>query len=460
MRRYLFWLGLLTLLIGMGVTSFVFSRDQGWLLLPGSSKDLSNLYSSFKQSEKPQSFLDLSELYRGPEQKQVLEAFLQRKTLPSVLIRKQCETIPPNTLASESPRCEFKIRPNQETGEKGVSTRSTFSKVSEFSEDELRWLVQGAPAVLTKNYLLVRDESQWGFSPLAYWVYDRAVAEKKMAGEKYQLSSANGDTACLYEVGNLCWTFASNFVLGYLYRYSFFILFLVFSFLVSLVAFFWKRFHEKNEEQQRYRLALQVLSHEFRTPVSAMLLLLEQLSSANGPRLHEPDALTRLEAEAFRLQRVVEVSKTYLQAEGRRLHSNPVFIESLNDWCSDLIASLRIVVDIRPLQQDLSVRMDPFWLGFVISNLLQNAAAHGAQPIVFALGQRRDTWTLSVCDAGNCEFSTFAEMAVPFKRSSRSRGMGLGLNIIRYVLEELGGSIDYQQKPTTFTIAFKIDGNL
>lgn len=65
-------------------------------------------------------------------------------------------------------------------------------------------------------------------------------------------------------------------------------------------------------------MSLQLLSHEFRTPVATQLLVLDQMknflnsSELNKRRLIED--LIIIESESYRLQRIIEVTRVYLQA--------------------------------------------------------------------------------------------------------------------------------------------------
>jgi len=329
-----------------------------------------------------------------------------------------------------------------------------FSLISRLSESEIEEAIRGAPLVLTQDYLLLKNQSRYGFSPLSYWAYDIQQLNVQLADGKYELLPFVSDAVCLQKLGNACWTYSSKHALSYLYRYSLVLLGVVaFAFLIFSWIYI-KYLIEKNREQKKNRLSLQVLSHEFRTPVASMLLIIDQLVKASS-RLDpsDQDLITRMSQEAYRLQRIIEVSKTYLQAESRRIPFKNVEIPSINNWICDFIAEFDQNIKCDLLEVDQKIEADPFWLKFVLSSLVQNAFAHGQQPVSIRLARDRKELQITVEDQGQCEFRSLKQMSNAFVKSSQSRGMGLGLNIVRLIVEEWGSEIRFSKFPTAFTLS-------
>jgi hypothetical protein len=331
-----------------------------------------------------------------------------------------------------------------------------YSLITELNDSELESAVRGEPIVLTSKYLMIRNQIRYGFSPLSYWVYDLSGFEETISEGSYQLEPLAANSFCIQRMGNACWTYSSKFALSYLYKYSVAVLMILGLVFVAFLAFYMKRLYEKNKEQQKHRLTLQVLSHEFRTPVSSMLLMMEQLTkNTQKYDLKDQDLLTRISTETFRLQRIVEVSKTYLQAEGGRIHFNPVEIASINHWIADFIAESHLNIQCEPLAKDQGFTADPFWLKFIISSLVQNAFAHGAEPFCIRLDNSKGTLKITVQDHGQCEYQSLNKMTEAFVKSPKSKGMGLGLNIVKYIVDEWGGELQFLNAPTSFTLYFE-----
>lgn len=98
--------------------------------------------------------------------------------------------------------------------------------------------------------------------------------------------------------------------------------------------------------------------------------------------------------------------------------------------------------------------MDPFWLKFVLSNLIQNAFSHGKPPVCLRLKSENRKVKITVTDQGHCEFNSLIEMTDAFIKRSRSKGMGLGLNIVKSVLDDCGVEFQFSKSPTSFSLLF------
>ncbi|MCU1376082.1 MAG: histidine kinase [Actinomycetia bacterium] len=98
---------------------------------------------------------------------------------------------------------------------------------------------------------------------------------------------------------------------------------------------------------------------------------------------------------------------------------------------------------------DLEVQADPRRLEQVVANLVENALVHGAAPVVVRARQLGDAVEVSVADGG----SGVPESIVPtlFSRlrtvsrtdRDRTRGTGMGLALVRGLVEAMGGRVWY-----------------
>lgn len=338
-------------------------------------------------------------------------------------------------------------------------TDPVYRILSQIDESEIEDLVKGSELVLSKEYLFIKNQSRFGFSPLSFLVYRNHDFNEFLRAQEdmFALELDSADILCLQRTGNACWTYSSHHFMNFLYRYSLLILLTIGLVFIFLLVSYMKRVRNQQTEQEKRRLSLQVLSHEFRTPVASMLLKIEQLRENSLLYDQETqDLITRMSTDIFRLQRIIEVSKTYLQAESDRIYFNYVQLPSINDWVSDFVSeftsSNQKDLQLQLLAKDRTVKADPFWLKFVLANLVQNAFAHGKAPVAIRLENISDRIKLIVEDQGHCEFDSLLQMTDPFVKGNRSKGMGLGLNIIKRVVEEWGSQISYTSRPTTFSL--------
>jgi anti-sigma regulatory factor (Ser/Thr protein kinase) len=339
--------------------------------------------------------------------------------------------------------------------------------LTQVEEREIEDLVKGSELVLSKEYLFVKNQSRFGFSPLSFLVYRNYDFNEflRTNGDKYALALDSSDIFCLQRSGNACWTYSPHHFMNYLYRHSLLILFTIGLVFIFLLLSYMRRVRNQQTEQKKRRLSLQVLSHEFRTPVASMLLTIEQLRE-NSLRYDQEtqDLITRMSTDVFRLQRIIEVSKTYLRAESDRIYFNFVEIPSVNDWLTDFVGEYITSnqklspahLELSLLKRDVSIRADPFWLRFVLTNFVQNAFAHGKAPVCIRIENFSGKLKLTVQDQGHCEFDSLLQMTDPFVKGNRSKGMGLGLNIIKRVVEEWGCQISFSPAPTAFSLEFPL----
>lgn len=326
--------------------------------------------------------------------------------------------------------------------------------LSRLEASEIQAMVEAAPIVVSADYLLLKNESSLGFSPLSYWAYDARDMRSELRGGDRDLVAFFPGAFCLEQSGNACWTYASQAASAYVRRHSAAIAAIAWLAATFLVGAYARSLAAKNREQRAHRLSLQVLSHEFRTPVSAMLLLVEELSrSARRLPAPEQDAIAKISAEAFKLQRIVEMSKVYLASEPGRARFAPVEIPSINAWIEEFAADFDARLRVERLPVDQRVVADPFWLRMALSNLAQNAFAHGREPVCIRLSSARAMVNIEVEDQGVCEFGSLKEMAQAFVKSGLSQGMGLGLSIASAIAAESGGELRFKASPTSFSIA-------
>ena len=352
----------------------------------------------------------------------------------------------------------FKISELKEVLQKYKINDLKFQILSRFSEQEVESIIRGEEIILTSEYVLFKDQDRLGFSPLSYLVYSSTEFNQFIKSGKFEVNSEL-DSSCILKIGNSCWTYNSRQSQAFLYRYSFTIIILIGLFLLSILGFYIKSLYEKNKTQIKHRLSLQVLSHEFRTPVSAMLLLIEQMSAKqNNLDVESQDLLVRLSAEVFRMQRIIEVSKTYLQTESHRIQFNSVEIPSVNSWMNDLVLDLNKEITLDLLAEDQSVVVDQFWLKFILSNLIQNAFIHGKPPVVIKLQKTKTQLKILIQDFGQNEFDSLEEMTEAFVKSPRSQGMGLGLNMILFIVNQWGARLQFSKNPTVFTLSLPLRG--
>ena len=143
--------------------------------------------------------------------------------------------------------------------------------------------------------------------------------------------------------------------------------------------------------------------------------------------------------------------------------------EPLPPVLEQVVAELRTARPDRVIEVDFdiaeSVRCDRVRIGQLLSNLLDNALAHGAKdgPIRVRASTSERTFELSVANPGDpIPPATIEKLFQPFFRPSGRRGrrgLGLGLYIAREIARAHGGTLDVASSPeeTRFTFRMPVD---
>ena len=212
---------------------------------------------------------------------------------------------------------------------------------------------------------------------------------------------------------------------------------------------------------------LRAVSHDLRSPLTAILAAGEALSSEkieDGDRRALAEAVT---AEAARLSRLVDKLLDLSRLEGGHAQPRP-------DWCSIEEVVAAAVEDLGErgalvrvsLERDLPfVRADAAQLERAIANLLDNAVrfSAGEQALVRAraLGDRL---AIRVVDRGpGIPSGDVERIFEPFYQGAEDRpheGSGLGLAIVRGLVEVNGGRVWAESTPgqgTTFVVEMPLE---
>ena len=200
-----------------------------------------------------------------------------------------------------------------------------------------------------------------------------------------------------------------------------------------------------------------VLSHDLRTPLSAITTATEalRLTTASDPRAQQ---MCEVVANASRrMSRLITQLLDFATARLGTLPVHPVPTD-LGDLCRAAMAELpnREAVSCGSCG-DLHGEWDPDRIVQVFANLIGNALAHGTPgaPVVVHLdGSEAERLTVDVVNHGSLPSGAEEGLFAPFVRPGRTSRTGLGLFIVDQVARAHGGSIrgSSSRGMTTFTL--------
>jgi signal transduction histidine kinase len=220
----------------------------------------------------------------------------------------------------------------------------------------------------------------------------------------------------------------------------------------TLIAAFLERAIAHSELRRLNELKSQfaaLASHELRTPVAAVYGAIRTLDEREGTLSTEQRVELRavLSHQAQRLFELVENLLDLSRLEADSLRIVPTEVD-VRERLAELIRATcdrpdEVVLDVDP---ELRVVVDQQALDRIVSNLLVNAARHGAPPIRVSAGTAGRQLVITIEDRGSGIEPEFASTI--FERFTRgstssSEGAGLGLAIARSYARAHGGTISY-----------------
>jgi heavy metal sensor kinase len=214
------------------------------------------------------------------------------------------------------------------------------------------------------------------------------------------------------------------------------------------------RLEEAFERQRRFSGDV---SHQLRTPLTAMLGQIEVILRRERPPQEYRQVLTRVHQQAVQLQQIVEMLLFLARADAEALLPSLVELD-LAAWLNHHLRgwfALPRQIDLRleiDAHQTLAVNAQPPLLAQLLDNLLDNACKYSSpgSPIYLRLRREEKFAVLAVEDSG-CGISAddLPHLCEPFFRSPRIRqlgkpGIGLGLAVVRRIATAFGGTLSVQ----------------
>ncbi|MFZ4535238.1 ATP-binding protein [Propionivibrio sp.] len=212
------------------------------------------------------------------------------------------------------------------------------------------------------------------------------------------------------------------------------------------------------------------ISHELRTPIARMRFALEMLAETDE-RAERERLWQLMEVDLDELDNLIDSSLTYARFEREQpeLHLTPV---ELAPWLEEEVESMRILsrslemtVDSSALPAAQQVELDLKSMPYAVTNLLRNALKYAKTRIAVSAEVVGDRVQIHVDDDGiGIPPDERKRVFFAFTRLDRSRdratgGYGLGLAIVRLVLEQHGGTASADESPlggARFTLSWPL----
>ena len=212
------------------------------------------------------------------------------------------------------------------------------------------------------------------------------------------------------------------------------------------------------------------VSHEFRTPLTAMCHLTEMLEDGDASPDRLPDYYGALGRESRRLRAMVENLLDFgrLDAGRRPFEFKEIDVVQLvarvaQEYTDRSPAAARRIEQSSPSLEDIVVRADGEALALAVRNLLDNALKYSpdSAPVRLAVARANGTVAMSVEDCGaGIGLHERRDIFRKFTRGAAAKalnvkGTGIGLTMADQIVKAHGGRLELESEPgrgSTFTI--------
>ncbi|MCR5747792.1 MAG: HAMP domain-containing histidine kinase [Lachnospiraceae bacterium] len=198
-------------------------------------------------------------------------------------------------------------------------------------------------------------------------------------------------------------------------------------------------------------------SHELRTPVSVILAQCEYAIENADTKEEMAEVIASIQRQGYKMSHLIEALLLFTRIEQgtEKYPVEPVNISEIVSYsCEDfgLIADKNIKV-VQKIQPEVRWQVNKELFSLMVNNLIQNAIRYGKENghVYVELEQTEKELILRVSDDGiGIEREDITHVFDVFYRADKSRnskGMGLGLSLVRKIAEYHNGVITVSSKP-------------
>ncbi|WP_462379419.1 sensor histidine kinase [Pseudomonas sp. Marseille-QA0892] len=206
-----------------------------------------------------------------------------------------------------------------------------------------------------------------------------------------------------------------------------------------------------NETARLQNEFVSVLSHDLRTPLSAIQMSAQMLEQKLSDR-QERKFTTTILTSTYRMSALIEDVLDFARGRlGGGIPVNRAPVNDLPELLQGVISEVRVSHPSVLIEQSVAIKGDVYCdasrIGQLLANLLTNAVTHGAkdQPVTVNVSKDGECLRVEVHNYGSpIPAELLPLLFQPFTRSatgSRAEGLGLGLYIAAQIVSAHNGTL-------------------
>ncbi len=214
-------------------------------------------------------------------------------------------------------------------------------------------------------------------------------------------------------------------------------------------------------ERTRYQQAVQFVTHEMRTPLSAIQGSSELISRYQLTEDKRKQIAMLINSESKRLARMVEIflNVERLSAGQMELKREPIAVKEMVETCvtraHPLAERKHIGITLEPMAPEMRMTGDRELMEYACYNLLTNAIKYSPQKTKVTVTGAQDGGHLRIAVKDQGIGMDQKEVRQIFQKFYRTRkaeesgeaGTGIGLSIVQQIVEQHGGQIEVTSQP-------------
>ena len=238
----------------------------------------------------------------------------------------------------------------------------------------------------------------------------------------------------------------------------------------DIVSSYEKKLAAFRRTQGTNRQLMTSLSHDVRTPLTTLIGYLDAAHRGLVSGREKDDSIETARRKAYDLKEYIDALFDWFKLNSDEFILTMDTVEAaeltrniLIDWIP-VLEEKRIDYQIHIPEQPFRVRLDPDAYLRILNNLIQNVIVHShADRMELSLSARDGKLILLVADNGvgmeREDLKHIFERLYKCDKERSEKGSGLGLSIVRQLVEKMGGTIRAESTPgggVAFTLCFPL----